>query len=204
MILAKQRFNLRERDVQSLHATFVPFTAQSRMSGINIDNRMIRKGSVDAIRRHVEANGGHFPADVDQKVDQVARQGATPLVVVEGSRVLGVIALKDIVKGGIKERFAHSKMGIKTVMITGDNRLTAAAIAAEAGVDDFLAEATPEAKLALIRQYQAEGRLVAMTGDGTNDAPALAQADVAVAMNSGTRRRKRRAIWSISTLTRPS
>ncbi|CSQ99164.1 potassium-transporting ATPase subunit B [Shigella sonnei] len=163
VILAKQRFNLRERDVQSLHATFVPFTAQSRMSGINIDNRMIRKGSVDAIRRHIEANGGHFPADVDQKVDQVARQGATPLVVVEGSRVLGVIALKDIVKGGIKERFAQlRKMGIKTVMITGDNRLTAAAIAAEAGVDDFLAEATPEAKLALIRQYQAEGRLVAM------------------------------------------
>lgn len=161
------------------------------MSGINIDNRMIRKGSVDAIRRHVEANGGHFPADVDQKVDQVARQGATPLVVVEGSRVLGVIALKDIVKGGIKERFAQlRKMGIKTVMITGDNRLTAAAIAAEAGVDDFLAEATPEAKLALIRQYQAEGRLVAMTGDGTNDAPALAQADVAVAMNSGTQAAK--------------
>ena len=159
VILAKQRFNLRERDMQSLHATFVPFTAQSRMSGINIDNRMIRKGSVDAIRRHVEANGGHFPTDVDQKVDQVARQGATPLVVVEGSRVLGVIALKDIVKGGIKERFAQlRKMGIKTVMITGDNRLTAAAIAAEAGVDDFLAEATPEAKLALIRQYQAEGR----------------------------------------------
>ena len=191
VILAKQRFNLRERDVQSLHATFVPFTAQSRMSGINIDNRMIRKGSVDAIRRHVEANGGHFPTDVDQKVDQVARQGATPLVVVEGSRVLGVIALKDIVKGGIKERFAQlRKMGIKTVMITGDNRLTAAAIAAEAGVDDFLAEATPEAKLALIRQYQAEGRLVAMTGDGTNDAPALAQADVAVAMNSGTQAAK--------------
>lgn len=191
VILAKQRFNLRERDVQSLHATFVPFTAQSRMSGINIDNRMIRKGSVDAIRRHVEANGGHFPADVDQKVDQVARQGATPLVVVEGSRVLGVISLKDIVKGGIKERFAQlRKMGIKTVMITGDNRLTAAAIAAEAGVDDFLAEATPEAKLALIRQYQAEGRLVAMTGDGTNDAPALAQADIAVAMNSGTQAAK--------------
>ena len=191
VILAKQRFNLRIRDVQSLHATFVPFTAQSRMSGINIDNRMIRKGSVDAIRRHVEANGGHFPADVEQKVENVARLGATPLVVAEGSRVLGVIALKDIVKGGIKERFAQlRKMGIKTVMITGDNRLTAAAIAAEAGVDDFLAEATPEAKLALIRQYQAEGRLVAMTGDGTNDAPALAQADVAVAMNSGTQAAK--------------
>ncbi|CET43368.1 potassium-transporting ATPase subunit KdpB [Salmonella enterica] len=191
VILAKQRFNLRERDVQSLHATFVPFTAQSRMSGINIDNRMIRKGSVDAIRRHVESNGGLFPADVEQNVENVARLGATPLVVVEGARVLGVIALKDIVKGGIKERFAQlRKMGIKTVMITGDNRLTAAAIAAEAGVDDFLAEATPEAKLALIRQYQAEGRLVAMTGDGTNDAPALAQADVAVAMNSGTQAAK--------------
>ena len=189
VVLAKQRFNLRERDVNN--ATFVPFTAQTRMSGINIGERMIRKGSVDAIRRHVEANGGRFPADVDVLVESVARQGATPLVVVEGSKVLGVIALKDIVKGGIKERFAQlRKMGIKTVMITGDNSLTAAAIAAEAGVDDFLAEATPEAKLALIRQYQAEGRLVAMTGDGTNDAPALAQADVAVAMNSGTQAAK--------------
>ncbi|WP_394878145.1 potassium-transporting ATPase subunit KdpB [Klebsiella pneumoniae] len=191
VVLAKQRFNLRERDLQSLHATFVPFTAQTRMSGINIDQRMIRKGSVDAIRRHVEANGGHFPVDVDKQVEEVARQGATPLVVAEGEKVLGIIALKDIVKGGIKERFAQlRKMGIKTVMITGDNRLTAAAIAAEAGVDDFLAEATPEAKLALIRQYQSEGRLVAMTGDGTNDAPALAQADVAVAMNSGTQAAK--------------
>ncbi len=189
VVLAKQRFNLRERDVQN--ATFVPFTAQTRMSGINTGERMIRKGSVDAIRRHVEANGGHFPIDVDTLVEKVARQGATPLVVAEGAKVLGVIALKDIVKGGIKERFAQlRKMGIKTVMITGDNRLTAAAIAAEAGVDDFLAEATPEAKLALIRQYQAEGRLVAMTGDGTNDAPALAQADVAVAMNSGTQAAK--------------
>ena len=191
VILAKQRFNLRQRDVQSLHATFVPFTAQTRMSGINIQDRMIRKGSVDAIRRHIEANNGHFPPEVDSLVESVARQGATPLVVAEGARVLGVIALKDIVKGGIKERFAQlRKMGIKTVMITGDNRLTAAAIAAEAGVDDFLSEATPEAKLALIRQYQAEGRLVAMTGDGTNDAPALAQADVAVAMNSGTQAAK--------------
>ncbi|EPJ2944684.1 potassium-transporting ATPase subunit KdpB [Klebsiella pneumoniae] len=189
VVLAKQRFNLRERDVQD--ATFVPFTAQTRMSGINIGERMIRKGSVDAIRRHVEANGGQFPADVDGLVDRVARKGATPLVVVDGATVLGVIALKDIVKGGIKTRFAQMrKMGIKTVMITGDNSLTAAAIAAEAGVDDFLAEATPEAKLALIRQYQAEGRLVAMTGDGTNDAPALAQADVAVAMNSGTQAAK--------------
>ena len=191
VILAKQRFNLRERDVQDLHATFVPFTAQTRMSGINIQERMIRKGSVDAIRRHIEANKGHFPAKVMLQVEEVASLGSTPLVVAEGAKVLGVIALKDIVKGGIKERFAQLRqMGIKTVMITGDNRLTAAAIAAEAGVDDFLAEATPEAKLALIRQYQAEGRLVAMTGDGTNDAPALAQADVAVAMNSGTQAAK--------------
>jgi len=191
VILAKQRFNLRERDLQSLQATFVPFTAQTRMSGINIQDRMIRKGSVDAIRRHIEANKGHFPAKVMLLVEEVASMGSTPLVVAEGAKVLGVIALKDIVKGGIKERFAQLRqMGIKTVMITGDNRLTAAAIAAEAGVDDFLAEATPEAKLALIRQYQAEGRLVAMTGDGTNDAPALAQADVAVAMNSGTQAAK--------------
>lgn len=191
VVLAKQRFNLRERDVQSLNATFVPFTAQTRMSGINIQDRQIRKGSVDALRRHIAANGGEFPAEVDAQVEQVASRGATPLVVAEGNRVLGVIPLKDVVKGGIKARFAQlRKMGIKTVMITGDNRLTAAAIAAEAGVDDFLAEATPEAKLALIRQYQAEGRLVAMTGDGTNDAPALAQADVAVAMNSGTQAAK--------------
>ncbi|WP_276640338.1 potassium-transporting ATPase subunit KdpB [Siccibacter turicensis] len=191
VVLAKQRFNLRERDVQQLQATFVPFTAQTRMSGINVQDRAIRKGSVDAIRRHVETNGGHFPAQVDALVERVAKVGGTPLVVADGASVLGVIALKDIVKGGIKERFAQLRtMGIKTVMITGDNRLTAAAIAAEAGVDDFLAEATPEAKLALIRQYQAEGRLVAMTGDGTNDAPALAQADVAVAMNSGTQAAK--------------
>ncbi len=191
VILARQRFNLRERDIQSLNATFVPFTAQTRMSGINIKDRMIRKGSVDALRRHIEANGGHFPPDVDALVETVARQGSTPLVVADGATVLGVIALKDIVKGGIKARFAQLRaMGIKTVMITGDNRLTAAAIAAEAGVDDFLAEATPEAKLALIRQYQSDGRLVAMTGDGTNDAPALAQADVAVAMNSGTQAAK--------------
>ncbi|OMK86213.1 potassium-transporting ATPase subunit B [Yersinia pestis subsp. microtus bv. Caucasica] len=191
VVLAKQRFNLRERDLHSLNATFIPFSAQTRMSGVNVQERMIRKGAVDAIRRHVESNQGHFPPAVDDLVASVARTGGTPLVVAEGSRVLGVVALKDIVKGGIKERFAElRKMGIKTVMITGDNRLTAAAIAAEAGVDDFLAEATPEAKLALIRQYQAEGRLVAMTGDGTNDAPALAQADVAVAMNSGTQAAK--------------
>ena len=151
----------------------------------------IRKGAADAIRKHVEALGGQFPPAVLLTVEEVARRGSTPLVVAEGTRVLGVIELKDIVKGGIKERFAElRRMGIKTVMITGDNRLTAAAIAAEAGVDDFLAEATPEAKLALIRQHQAEGRLVAMTGDGTNDAPALAQADVAVAMNTGTQAAK--------------
>ncbi|MBH3297332.1 potassium-transporting ATPase subunit KdpB [Serratia marcescens] len=191
VVLAKQRFNLRERDLQALNATFVPFSAQTRMSGVNVQERMIRKGAVDAIRRHVETNQGHFPRAVDDLVESVARTGGTPLVVAEGARVLGVVALKDIVKGGIKERFNElRKMGIKTVMITGDNPLTAAASAAEAGVDDFLSEATPEAKLALIRQYQAEGRLVAMTGDGTNDAPALAQADVAVAMNSGTQAAK--------------
>jgi K+-transporting ATPase ATPase B chain len=189
-MLAKQRFNLRQRDVQSLHATFVPFTAQTRMSGINIQDRMIRKGSVDAIRRHIEANNGHFPPEVDSLVEAWPVRGDAAGGGRRRARA-GVIALKDIVKGGIKERFAQlRKMGIKTVMITGDNRLTAAAIAAEAGVDDFLSEATPEAKLALIRQYQAEGRLVAMTGDGTNDAPALAQADVAVAMNSGTQAAK--------------
>lgn len=191
VVLAKQRFNLRERDLHALGATFVPFSAQTRMSGVNVQGRMIRKGSVDAIRRHVESNHGQFPRAVDERVESVARTGGTPLVVAEDGRILGVVALKDIVKGGIKERFSElRRMGIKTVMITGDNRLTAAAIAAEAGVDDFLAEATPEAKLALIRQYQAEGRLVAMTGDGTNDAPALAQADVAVAMNSGTQAAK--------------
>ncbi|WJV68980.1 potassium-transporting ATPase subunit KdpB [Pectobacteriaceae bacterium CE70] len=191
VILAKQRFNLRERPLQELDATFVPFSAQTRMSGVNVQGRTIRKGAVDALRRYIDANQGHFPTEVEEIVAGVARQGGTPLVVSEGKRVLGVIALKDIVKGGIKERFAELRnMGIKTVMITGDNPLTAAAIAAEAGVDDFLSEATPETKLMLIRQYQAEGRMVAMTGDGTNDAPALAQADVAVAMNSGTRAAK--------------
>ncbi|HEY0210247.1 potassium-transporting ATPase subunit KdpB [Acerihabitans sp.] len=191
VVLAKQKFNLRERNLQSLDATFIPFSAQTRMSGVNIQQRMIRKGAVDSIRRHIDSNGGRFPVEVNGLVEEVARTGGTPLVVAEDARVLGVVALKDIVKGGIKERFAElRKMGIKTVMVTGDNPLTAAAIAAEAGVDDFLSEATPEAKLALIRQYQAEGRLVAMTGDGTNDAPALAQADVAVAMNSGTQAAK--------------
>ena len=191
VVLAKQRFNLRERDIHALGATFIHFSAQTRMSGVNLNSRQIRKGSADAIRRHVESLGGSFPDAVAHAVDEVARRGSTPLVVADNAKVLGVIELKDIVKGGIKERFAElRRMGIKTVMITGDNRLTAAAIAAEAGVDDFLAEATPEAKLALIRQHQAEGRLVAMTGDGTNDAPALAQADVAVAMNTGTQAAK--------------
>ena len=191
VVLAKQRFNFRERDIHALGATFVPFSAHTRMSGVNLDGRQVRKGAMDAIRRHIEASGGSFPNEALQAADAVSRRGSTPLVVADGVRVLGVIELKDIVKGGIKERFAElRRMGIKTVMITGDNRLTAAAIAAEAGVDDFLAEATPEVKLALIRQYQSEGRLVAMTGDGTNDAPALAQADVAVAMHSGTQAAK--------------
>jgi K+-transporting ATPase ATPase B chain len=191
VVLAKQKYSLRGRDLHALDAHFVHFTAQTRMSGVDVHGRQIRKGAADAIRRHVEALGGAMPPSALGAVDMVARRGSTPLVVADGTRVLGVVELKDIVKGGIKERFAElRRMGIKTVMITGDNRLTAAAIAAEAGVDDFLAEATPEAKLALIRQYQAEGRLVAMTGDGTNDAPALAQADVAVAMNTGTQAAK--------------
>ncbi len=191
VVLAKQKYGIRERDVNALGATFVHFSAQTRMSGVNIQGRQIRKGAADAIRSYVEEQGGQFPPEFRKLVDDVARRGSTPLVVAENARVLGVIELKDIVKGGIKERFAELRqMGIKTIMITGDNRLTAAAIAAEAGVDDFLAEATPEMKLNLIRQYQAEGRLVAMTGDGTNDAPALAQADVAVAMNSGTQAAK--------------
>jgi K+-transporting ATPase ATPase B chain len=191
VVLAKQRFNLRERNLGQLDAEFVPFSAQTRMSGVNIGTREIRKGAAAAMRQYVESRGTGFPADVAQAVDEISRRGSTPLVVSDDRRVLGVIELKDIVKGGIKERFGElRRMGIRTVMITGDNRLTAAAIAAEAGVDDFLAEATPEAKLKLIRHYQAEGRLVAMTGDGTNDAPALAQADVAVAMNSGTQAAK--------------
>jgi K+-transporting ATPase ATPase B chain len=191
VVLAKEKYGIRERDVQRLGARFVPFTAQTRMSGVDLDGRRIRKGAAEAIEAHVKELGSVVPADVRVIVDRVAKEGATPLVVVDGARVLGVIQLKDIVKGGIRERFAQlRRMGIKTVMITGDNPLTAAAIAAEAGIDDFLAEATPEAKLRLIRGMQAEGRLVAMTGDGTNDAPALAQADVAVAMNSGTQAAK--------------
>lgn len=191
VILAKQKFGFRQRDIHSLGATFVHFSAQTRMSGVNFEGRQIRKGAHDAIRSYVEDSGSKFPPELQKMVDDVARRGSTPLVVAEGARAMGVIELKDIVKGGIKERFAELRqMGIKTIMITGDNRLTAAAIAAEAGVDDFLAEATPEMKLKLIRQHQADGRLVAMTGDGTNDAPALAQADVAVAMNSGTQAAK--------------
>ncbi len=191
VVLAKQKFALRERELASHEATFIPFTAQTRMSGIDYDGRQIRKGAIDAIRRHIAEQGSEFPDALGKAADEVARRGSTPLLVAEGKRALGVIELKDIVKGGIKERFAELRqMGIKTVMITGDNPLTAAAIAAEAGVDDFLAEATPEAKLKLIRSHQAEGKLVAMTGDGTNDAPALAQADVAVAMNTGTQAAK--------------
>ncbi|MBV8660019.1 MAG: potassium-transporting ATPase subunit KdpB [Burkholderiales bacterium] len=191
VVLAKQRFDIREHDMESLGAHFVPFSAQTRMSGVDMADTKIRKGAVDAIERFAAENGITFPKEVRESVDEVARRGSTPLVVADTRRVFGVVELKDIVKGGIKERFAElRRMGIKTVMITGDNRLTAAAIAAEAGVDDFLAEATPEAKLALIREHQAGGRLVAMTGDGTNDAPALAQADVAVAMNTGTQAAK--------------
>ena len=196
VVLAKQRFQLRERDLAGLQATFVPFTAQSRMSGADLPQpggglRQLRKGAADAVRRHVESLDGDWPAALQASVEDIARRGSTPLVVADGRRALGVVELKDIVKGGIRERFAElRRMGIQTVMVTGDNRLTAAAIAAEAGVDDFLAEATPEAKLALIREHQAAGRLVAMTGDGTNDAPALAQADVAVAMNTGTQAAK--------------
>ena len=193
VVLAKEKYGLRGREVAEPQAHFVPFSATTRMSGVDfpaIDGqpaRCIRKGAADAIRRYVDGTSGTFPQVVDQVVSDIARQGGTPLVVAEGRDVLGVIELKDIVKGGIKERFSElRRMGIKTVMITGDNPLTAAAIAAEAGVDDFLAQATPEMKLKLIREQQAGGRLVAMTGDGTNDAPALAQADVAVAMNTGT------------------
>ena len=182
----------RERQTQELGAKFIPFTAQTRMSGVDLGSeRQIRKGSVDAIEGYVRNAGGIFPEDLKSSIETIAKGGGTPLVVAENRNVLGVIQLKDIVKGGIKERFAElRRMGIKTIMITGDNPLTAAAIAAEAGMDDFLAQATPETKLKLIRDMQTGGRLVAMTGDGTNDAPALAQADVAVAMNTGTQAAK--------------
>jgi potassium-transporting ATPase ATP-binding subunit len=192
VVLAKDKYNIRERDVHSLGATFIPFTAQTRMSGVDLaDGRRIRKGAADAVEAYVKQNGGVFPSFVNDTVQRIAKSGGTPLVVADRGKVLGVVHLKDIVKGGIKERFAELRqMGIKTIMITGDNPLTAAAISAEAGVDDFLAQATPETKLKLIKESQAGGRLVAMTGDGTNDAPALAQADVAVAMNTGTQAAK--------------
>ena len=191
VVLAKEKYGLRERDIQELGARFIPFSAHTRMSGVDMDGREIRKGAPDAVENYVNSKGGIFPSDIRAVIGEVAREGATPLVVADGKSVLGVICLSDVVKGGIKERFAElRKIGISTVMITGDNPLTAAAIAAEAGVDDFLAQATPETKLNLIRKYQTGGKLVAMTGDGTNDAPALAQADVAVAMNTGTQAAK--------------
>ncbi len=193
VVLAKNKFQMRAEGLETQRSKFVPFSARSRMSGIDFLNdqgyvvRSIRKGATDAIHTYVEALGGTFPVDLNASIETISHQGGTPLVVCDGNRVVGVIHLKDIIKGGIKERFAKMrKMGIRTVMITGDNPRTAAAIAAEAGVDDFLAEATPEAKLVRIRQEQQGGRLVAMAGDGTNDAPALAQADVGVAMNTGT------------------
>jgi K+-transporting ATPase ATPase B chain len=186
VVLAKERFNIRERDLEGEH-DFVPFTAQTRMSGLDIGARQIRKGAAESVKRWVTEQGGTVPADLDAIVERVSRAGSTPLVVADGVTILGVIELKDVVKQGIREKFDEMRqMGIRTVMITGDNPLTAAAIAQEAGVDDFLAEATPEAKMALIKSEQEGGKLIAMTGDGTNDAPALAQADVGVAMNTGT------------------
>ena len=191
VVLAKEKYNLRGRELASHEAVFVPFTAQTRMSGVNLDGREIRKGAVDAITKYLHQFGTSLPREVQASVEQISRSGGTPLVVAENQRALGVIYLKDIVKGGMRERFNQLRaMGIKTVMITGDNPLTAAAIAREAGVDDFLAEATPKDKMDLIRREQADGKLVAMTGDGTNDAPALAQADVGVAMNTGTQAAK--------------
>ncbi len=191
VVLAKERYRLRGREVGHLEAHFVAFSAQTRMSGVDLGSRIVRKGAVDAVARHVESLGGKVPAEVQQVASRIGDSGGTPLAVSEGARVLGIIHLKDVVKGGIKERFDRFRaMGIRTVMITGDNPRTAAAIAREAGVDDFLAEATPETKMRLIREEQAKGKLVAMTGDGTNDAPALAQADVGVAMNTGTQAAK--------------
>jgi K+-transporting ATPase ATPase B chain len=187
VVLAKERHGLRGRQLAAHEATFVPFTAHTRMSGVDFNGRSIRKGAVDAIERLIQGSGHSLPPELRNQIDRISREGGTPLAVAENGRALGVIHLKDIVKGGIRDRFAHLRaMGIRTVMITGDNPLTAAAIAAEAGVDDFMAQATPEEKLKLIRSEQAGGRMVAMTGDGTNDAPALAQADVGVAMNTGT------------------
>jgi K+-transporting ATPase ATPase B chain len=187
VVLAKEQYGLRGRELSEHEATFIPFSATTRMSGVDFDGKQYRKGAADSVKRWVEEQGGKIPARLDEEVDKIARAGGTPLVVAQDNFVLGVIHLKDIVKGGMRDRFDElRKMGIRTVMITGDNRVTAAVIAEEAGVDDFLAEATPEAKMALIKEEQAKGRMVAMTGDGTNDAPALAQADVGVAMNTGT------------------
>ena len=191
VVLAKEQFGLRGRTLEDKGMEFIPFTAATRMSGVNYEGNEIRKGAADSVRAYVEAGGGVFSAECDEVVERIAKAGGTPLVVTKNCRVLGVVYLKDIIKSGVKEKFADlRKMGIKTIMVTGDNPLTAAAIAAEAGVDDFLAEATPEGKLEKIREFQREGHLVAMTGDGTNDAPALAQADVAVAMNTGTQAAK--------------
>jgi K+-transporting ATPase ATPase B chain len=191
VVLAKEQYGLRGRELHELNAEFVPFSATTRMSGVNLDGRVIRKGAADAIAKFLNENGGKLPDEVRTSVETIARSGGTPLVVAENRQALGVIHLKDVVKGGMKERFHQLRaMGIKTVMITGDNPLTAAAIAREAGVDDFLAEAKPKDKMDLIRREQSEGKLVAMTGDGTNDAPALAQADVGVAMNTGTQAAK--------------
>lgn len=191
VVLAKEQYGLRGRDISKLQATFIPFTAETRMSGANLPGRQIRKGAAQAIEKYMAELGGVFPESIQHIVEQIARKGGTPLLVAENKQVLGVIYLKDIIKGGIRERFAElRRMGIKTIMVTGDNPLTAAAIAAEAGIDDFLANAHPEEKLKLIRKLQMQGHLVAMAGDGTNDAPALAQADVAVAMNSGTQAAK--------------
>lgn len=191
VVLAKEKFGIRERNLTDANMKFIPFTAKTRMSGVDTKDARIRKGAADAMREYVEASGGIYSGECDEVVKKISNQGGTPLVVAKDHMILGVIHLKDIIKSGVKEKFADlRKMGIRTVMITGDNPLTAAAIAAEAGVDDFLAEATPEGKLSMIRELQAKGHMVAMTGDGTNDAPALAQADVAVAMNTGTQAAK--------------
>ena len=191
VILAKEKFNIRGRELSDKNMTFIPFTAKTRMSGVDYDGNEIRKGAADTMQKYVTENGGVYSEECDRIVKEIAQQGGTPLVVTKNHKILGVIHLKDIIKQGVKEKFADlRKMGIKTIMITGDNPMTAAAIAAEAGVDDFLAEATPEGKLQMIRDFQSKGHLVAMTGDGTNDAPALAQADVAVAMNTGTQAAK--------------
>jgi K+-transporting ATPase ATPase B chain len=191
VVLAKEKYNLRGRELAQLNAEFIPFSAVTRMSGVEVDGRSIRKGAVDAITKYLSEHGSYMPDEVREAVNRIATNGGTPLIVAENGRALGVIHLKDVVKGGMRERFDHLRaMGIRTIMITGDNPLTAAAIAREAGVDDFLAEAKPKDKMDLIKREQGNGKLVAMTGDGTNDAPALAQADVGVAMNSGTQAAK--------------